>query len=108
MSRSKVKNLLLLKQIHSAVSNIKKGRLDKALETLDKAEKSAKKSKSTDALYYILFTRGGILYLRRREDPVSLGRGWKPSTSHTNFSIFLLLIYSHNIWRYEFTTSNIS
>ena len=47
-------------------------------------------------------------YLRRREDHVSLGRGWKPSTSHTNFSIFLLLIYSHNIWRYELTTSNIS
>jgi tetratricopeptide (TPR) repeat protein len=68
MSRSKVKNLLLLKQIHSAVSNIKKGRLDKALETLDKAEKSAKKSKSTDALYYILFTRGGILYSASKYD----------------------------------------
>jgi len=61
-SRSKVKNLLLLKQIHTAVSQIKKGNLDKALETLDKAENSARKAKSTDALYYILFTRGGILF----------------------------------------------
>lgn len=62
MSRSKVKDLLLLKQINTAVSQIKKGSLDKALETLDKAESSARKSKSTDALYYILFTRGGIFY----------------------------------------------
>lgn len=62
MSRSKIKNLLLLKQIHSAVSQIKKGKLDKALETLDKAEKSSRQAGSTDALYYILFTRGGILY----------------------------------------------
>lgn len=68
MSRNKVKNLLLLKQIHSAVSQIKRGKLDKALETLDKAEKSARQSKSTDALYYILFTRGGILYSAREYD----------------------------------------
>ena len=68
MSRSKIKNLLLLKQIHTAVSQIKKGKLDKALETLDKAEKSARKSKSTDALYYILFTRGGILYSASKYD----------------------------------------
>ncbi len=68
MSRSKVKNLLLLKQIHSAVTQIKKGKLDKALETLDKAEKSANKTKSTDALYYILFTRGGILYSASKYD----------------------------------------
>ena len=62
------KNLLLLKQIHSAVSQIKKGKLDKALETLDKAETSARQSKSTDALYYILFTRGGILYSAKEYD----------------------------------------
>jgi tetratricopeptide (TPR) repeat protein len=68
MSRSKVKNLLLLKQIHSAVTQIKKGKLDKALETLDKAEKSARQAKSTDALYYILFTRGGILYSAKEYD----------------------------------------
>jgi tetratricopeptide (TPR) repeat protein len=68
MSRSKVKNLLLLKQIHSAVSYIKKGKLDKALETLDKAEKSARKEKSTDTLYYILFTRGGILFTASKYD----------------------------------------
>ena len=68
MSRSKVKNLLLLKQIHSAVTQIKKGKLDKALETLDKAENSANKAKSTDALYYILFTRGGILYSASKYD----------------------------------------
>ncbi len=68
MSRSKVKNLLLLKQIHSAVSYIKKGNLDKALETLDKAEKSARKEKSTDTLYYILFTRGGILFTSSKYD----------------------------------------
>ncbi|WP_410509392.1 hypothetical protein RSJ42_03920 [Methanosarcina hadiensis] len=68
MSRSKVKNLLLLKQIHSAVSQIKKGKLDKALETLDKAEKSARQSNSIDALYYILFTRGGILYSAKEYD----------------------------------------
>lgn len=68
MSRSKVKNLLLLKQIHSAVNQIKKGKLDKALETLDKAEKSASKAKSTDALYYILFTRGGIFYSASKYD----------------------------------------
>lgn len=68
MSRNKVKNLLLLKQIHSAVSQIKKGKLDKALETLDKAEKSARQSNTTDALYYILFTRGGILYSAKEYD----------------------------------------
>lgn len=68
MSGSKVRNLLLLKQIHSAVANIKKGKLDKALETLDKAEDSARKSKSTDALYYILFTRGSILYTAAKYD----------------------------------------
>lgn len=68
MSRSKVRNLLLLKQIHSAVAHIKKGKLDKALETLDKAENSARKSKSTDALYYILFTRGSILYTAAKYD----------------------------------------
>jgi tetratricopeptide (TPR) repeat protein len=68
MPRNKVKNLILLKQIHSAVSQIKKGKLDKALETLDKAEKSARQSKSTDALYYILFTRGGILYSAKEYD----------------------------------------
>lgn len=68
MSRSKVKNLLLLKQIHSAVSYIKKGKLDKALETLDKAEKSARKEKSIDTLYYILFTRGGILFTASKYD----------------------------------------
>ncbi|MDY9927154.1 tetratricopeptide repeat protein [Methanosarcina sp.] len=68
MSRSKVKNLLLLKQIHSAVTQIKKGKLDKALDTLDKAEKSARQAKSTDALYYILFTRGGILYSAKEYD----------------------------------------
>ena len=68
MSRSKVKNLLLLKQIHSAVSYIKKGKLDKALETLDKAEKSARKEKSNDTLYYILFTRGGILFTASKYD----------------------------------------
>ncbi|MDQ1251082.1 MAG: hypothetical protein QG646_151 [Euryarchaeota archaeon] len=68
MSRSKVKNILLLKQIHSAVSYIKKGKLDKALETLDKAEKSARKEKSTDTLYYILFTRGGILFTALKYD----------------------------------------
>jgi tetratricopeptide (TPR) repeat protein len=62
MSRSKVRNILLLKQIHSAVAQIRKGNLDKALETLDKAEDSAKKAKATDALYYILFMRGGIYY----------------------------------------------
>ncbi len=66
MARSKVKNLLLLKQIHSAVSQIKKGKLDKALETLDKAETSARQSKSTDALYYILFTRGGAFSIRQK------------------------------------------
>jgi tetratricopeptide (TPR) repeat protein len=68
MSRSKVKDFLLLKQIRSSVSQIKKGKLDKALETLDKAEKSARKAKSTDALYYILFTRGGILYTASKYD----------------------------------------
>ncbi|MCQ1536360.1 hypothetical protein FTO70_11855 [Methanosarcina sp. KYL-1] len=68
MSRNKVKNLLLLKQIHNAVAQIKKGKLDKALETLDKAEKSARTAKSTDALYYILFTRGGILYTAKEYD----------------------------------------
>src|SRR5690606_17779744 len=68
MSRSKVRNLLLLKQIHSAVAHIKKGKLDKALETLDKAENSARKSKSTNALYYILFTRGSILYTAAKYD----------------------------------------
>jgi len=68
MARSKVKNLLLLKQIHSAVTQIKKGKLDKALDTLDKAEKSARQAKSTDALYYILFTRGGILYSAKEYD----------------------------------------
>jgi tetratricopeptide (TPR) repeat protein len=68
MSRSKVKNLLLLKQIHSAVTQIKKGKLDKALETLDKAERSARQAKSKDALYYILFTRGGILYSAKEYD----------------------------------------
>lgn len=68
MSRNKVKNLILLKQIHSAVSQIKKGKLDKALETLDKAEKSARQAKSKDALYYILFTRGGILYSAKEYD----------------------------------------
>ncbi|MDQ1275712.1 MAG: hypothetical protein QG610_1287, partial [Euryarchaeota archaeon] len=68
MARSKIKNLILLKQIHSAVSQIKKGKLDKALETLDKAEKSARQSKSTDALYYILFTRGGILFSAKEYD----------------------------------------
>jgi tetratricopeptide (TPR) repeat protein len=68
MSRRKVKNLLLLKQIHSAVSDIKKGKLDKALETLDKAEKSARKEKSVDTLYYILFTRGGILFTASKYD----------------------------------------
>jgi tetratricopeptide (TPR) repeat protein len=68
MPRNKVKNLILLKQIHSAVSQIKKGKLDKALETLDKAEKSARQSNSTDALYYILFTRGGIFYSIREYD----------------------------------------
>ena len=68
MPRSKVKNLLLLKQIHSAVSQIKKGKLDKALGTLNKAEKAAKQAQSTDALYYILFTRGGILYSSKEYD----------------------------------------
>lgn len=68
MSRSKVKNLLLLKQINNAVSQIKKGKLDNALETLDKAENSARKAKSTDALYYVLFTRGSILYSAARYD----------------------------------------
>jgi tetratricopeptide (TPR) repeat protein len=68
MARNKVKNLLLLKQIHTAVSQIKKGNLDKALETLDKAENAARKAKSTDALYYILFTRGGILYSAAKYD----------------------------------------
>jgi tetratricopeptide (TPR) repeat protein len=68
MSRSKVRNLLLLKQIHSAVAQIKKGKLDKALETLDKAEDSARKAKSTDALYYILFMRGGIYYTASKYD----------------------------------------
>lgn len=68
MSRSKVKNLLLLKQIHSAVSDIRKGKLDRALETLDKAEKSARKEKSIDTLYYILFTRGGILFTASKYD----------------------------------------
>lgn len=68
MSRSKVRNILLLKQIHSAVSQIKKGKLDKALETLDKAEKSARQSNSIGALYYILFTRGGILYSAKEYD----------------------------------------
>lgn len=68
MSRSKVKSILLLKQIHSAVAQIKKGKLDKALETLDKAENSAKNAKSTDALYYILFMRGGILYSTSKYD----------------------------------------
>ncbi|MGV8077024.1 MAG: tetratricopeptide repeat protein [Methanosarcina sp.] len=68
MSRSKIKNFLLLKQIHTAVSQIKKGNLDKALETLDKAENSARKAKSTDGLYYILFTRGGILYTAAKYD----------------------------------------
>jgi tetratricopeptide (TPR) repeat protein len=68
MSRSKVKSLLLLKQIHSAIAQIKKGKLDKALETLDKAEDSARKAKSTDVLYYILFMRGGIFYTTLRYD----------------------------------------
>jgi len=68
MARSKVKNLLLLKQIHKAVGQIKKGNLDKALETLDRAEKSARSANSTDALYYILFTRGGILYSAKKYD----------------------------------------
>lgn len=68
MARSKVKSLLLLKQIHSAVSQIKKGKLDKALQTLNKAEDSARKAKSTDALYYILFMRGGIFYTASRYD----------------------------------------
>ena len=67
-ARNKVKNLLLLKQIHTAVSQIKKGKLDKALETLDKAESAARKAKSADALYYILFTRGGILYSAAKYD----------------------------------------
>jgi len=62
MSRSKVRNILLLKQIHSAVAQIRKGNLEKALETLDKAEDSARKAKATDAVYYILFMRGGIYY----------------------------------------------
>lgn len=68
MPRSKIKNIILLKQIHSAVSQIKKGKLDKALETLDKAERSARQSKSADALYYILFTRGGILFSAKEYD----------------------------------------
>jgi Putative Zn-dependent protease, contains TPR repeats len=68
MSRSKVRNLLLLKQIHSAVAQIKKGKLDKALETLNKAEDSARKAKATDALYYILFMRGGIFYTESKYD----------------------------------------
>jgi len=68
MTRSKVKNLLLLKQIHKAVAQIKKGKLEKALESLDRAEKSARSSNSTDALYYILFTRGGILYSAKKYD----------------------------------------
>jgi tetratricopeptide (TPR) repeat protein len=68
MARNKVKNLLLLKQIHTAVSQIKKGKLDKALETLDKAENAARKAKSSDALYYVLFTRGGILYSAAKYD----------------------------------------
>ncbi|MGB9928441.1 MAG: tetratricopeptide repeat protein [Methanosarcina sp.] len=68
MSRSKVQNLLLLKQIHSAVSQIKKGKLDKALETLDKAENAARKAKANDALYYVLFTRGSILYTASKYD----------------------------------------
>lgn len=68
MSRSKVRNLLLLKQIHSAVTQIKKGKLDKALETLDKAEDSARKAKATDAVYYILFMRGGIFYTESKYD----------------------------------------
>lgn len=68
MSRSKVKNLLLLKQIHSAVAQIRKGKMDKALETLDKAENSARKAKATDAVYYILFMRGGIFYTESKYD----------------------------------------
>lgn len=68
MSRSKVRNLLLLKQIHSAIAQIKKGKLDKALETLDKAENSARKAKATDAVYYILFMRGGIYYTESKYD----------------------------------------
>jgi tetratricopeptide (TPR) repeat protein len=68
MSRSKVKNLLLLKQIHSAIAHIKKGKMDKALETLDKAEDSARKAEATDTLYYILFMRGGIYYTESRYD----------------------------------------
>jgi len=68
MSRSKVRNLLLLKQIHSAVTQIKKGKLDKALETLNKAEDSARKAKATDAVYYILFMRGGIYYTESKYD----------------------------------------
>ena len=68
MSRSKVRNLLLLKQIHSAVSQIKKGKLDKALETLDKAENASRKVKANDALYYVLFTRGSILYTASKYD----------------------------------------
>ena len=68
MFRNKVKNLFLLKQIHSSVSLIKKGKLDKALEALDKAEKSARKAQSSDALYYILFTRGSIFYTSKEYD----------------------------------------
>jgi tetratricopeptide (TPR) repeat protein len=68
MSRSKVRNLLLLKQIHSAVAQIRKGKMDKALETLDKAEDSARKAKATDAVYYILFMRGGIYYTELKYD----------------------------------------
>ena len=68
MARSKVRNILLLKQIHSAVSQIKKGNLDKALETLKKAEDSARKAKATDAIYYILFMRGGIYYTEAKYD----------------------------------------
>jgi tetratricopeptide (TPR) repeat protein len=68
MARSKVRNILLLKQIHSAVSQIKKGNLDKALETLKKAEDSARKAKATDAVYYILFMRGGIYYTESKYD----------------------------------------
>ena len=68
MSRSKVKNLLLLKQIHSAIAQIKKGKMDKALETLDKAEDSARKAEATDTLYYILFMRGGIFYTESKYD----------------------------------------
>jgi len=68
MSRSKVKNLLLLKQIHSAIAQIKKGKMDKALETLDKAEDSARKAEATDTLYYILFMRGGIFFTESKYD----------------------------------------